>query len=87
MPRGKYYPIELRERAVRMVAEIDRPRAVHSVAVKLGVHDDTLLRYWIKKAPADKGERSGRSVKSGTTPRNPRKLSRPTRPRLRKANR
>ena len=58
MPRGKVYPIELRERAVRMVAEIDRPGAVHSVAVKLGIHDDT-LRYWIKKAPAEKGGKSG----------------------------
>jgi len=44
MPRGMKYPQELRDRAVRMVAEIGEPGAVHRVAVKLGVHDDT-LRY------------------------------------------
>lgn len=48
MPRGMKYPQELRDRAVRMVAEIGEPGAVHRVAVKLGVHDDT-LRYWIKR--------------------------------------
>ena len=58
MPRGMKYPQELRDRAVRMVAEIGEPGAVHRVAVKLGVHDDT-LRYWIKNAPADKGGKNG----------------------------
>jgi transposase len=61
MPRGKVYPLELRERAVRMVAEIGEPGAMRRVAEKLGVHDDT-LRYWIKKAPADKGGKSGLSA-------------------------
>lgn len=58
MPRGMKYPQELRERAVRMVAEIGEPGAIRRVADKLGVHDDT-VRYWIKKAPADKGGKSG----------------------------
>jgi transposase len=61
MPRGKVYPLELRERAVRMVAEIGEPGAIRRVAEKLGVHDDT-LRYWVKKAPADKGGKSGLSA-------------------------
>lgn len=61
MPRGKVYPPELRERAVRMVAEIGEPGAIRRVAAKLGVHDDT-LRYWVKKAPADKGGKSGLST-------------------------
>jgi transposase len=58
MPRGTRYPQELRERAVRMVAEIGEPGAIRRVADKPGVHDDT-LRYWIKNAPAELGGKSG----------------------------
>ena len=58
MPRGMKYPQELRESAIRMVAEIDRPGAVRHVAEKLGVSPDA-VRYWIKNAPADKGGKSG----------------------------
>jgi len=58
MPRGMKYPQELRESAVRMVAEIDRPGAIRHVAEKLGVSQDA-VRYWIKNAPADKGGKSG----------------------------
>jgi len=52
------YPQELRESAVRMVAEIDRPGAIRHVAEKLGVSQDA-VRYWIKNAPADKGGKNG----------------------------
>jgi transposase len=58
MPRGMKYPQELRESAVRMVAEIDRPGAIRHVAEKLGVSQDA-VRYWIKKAPAELGGKSG----------------------------
>ena len=58
MPRGTKYPQELRDRAVRMVAEIGEPGAIRRVADKLGVHDDT-VRYWVKKAPAELGGKSG----------------------------
>ncbi len=48
------YPRELRERAVRMVAESDGPGAFKRVGEMLGVHPDT-VRYWVKTAPVDKG--------------------------------
>ena len=54
MPRGTTFPKELRERAVRMVAESDEPGAVRRVAEKLGVSPDA-VRYWIKNAPAKQG--------------------------------
>ena len=58
MPRGTTYPRELRERAVRMVAEIGEPGAVRRVAEKLGVSPDA-VRYWIKDAPAELGGKNG----------------------------
>jgi transposase len=58
MPRGTTFPKELRERAVRMVAEIGEPGAVRRVAEKLGVSRDA-VRYWIKNAPAELGGKSG----------------------------
>jgi transposase len=58
MPRRTTYPRELRERAVRMVAEIGEPGAVRRVAEKLGVGRDA-LRCWIKNAPAELGGKSG----------------------------
>ena len=44
MPRGTPYPPGLRERAVRMVAEIGEPCAVRRDAEKLGVSPDA-VRY------------------------------------------
>lgn len=44
MPRGMKYPHALREQAVRMVAEIDRPGGVRHAAEKLGVSPDA-VRY------------------------------------------
>ena len=58
MPRGTTFPKELRERAVRMVAEIGEPGAVRRVAEKLGVSPDA-VRYWIKNAPAELGGKNG----------------------------
>ena len=57
MGRPHKYPVELRERSVRMVQEINRenggaPGAVKSVAVKLGLHPET-LRKWVVDADVD----------------------------------
>lgn len=57
MPTPNKYPRELRDRAVRMVADIDEPGAIRRVAEKLGVSQNT-VRYWVTKAPVDKGGRS-----------------------------
>jgi transposase len=57
MPAPKKYPDELRERAVREVAESGRPIA--HVARDLGVHHEA-LRNWVRQAEADRGERSDR---------------------------
>ncbi len=58
MPQPNTYPRELRDRAVRMVAEIGEPGAIRRVADKLGVSQNT-VRYWVTKAPSDQGGRSG----------------------------
>ena len=61
MPTPNKYPRELRERAVRMVAEINEPGAIRRVGDKLGVNPET-VRYWVNNAPAEMGGRSGLSV-------------------------
>lgn len=61
MPVPNTYPPELRERAVRMVAEIGERGAIGRVAEKLGVSRET-VRYWVNNAPSDKGGRSGLST-------------------------
>jgi len=62
MPRGTLYPPELREQAMRMVAEIGEPGAVRRVAEKLDVNSDAVC-YWIKNAPAEIGGKSGLTTK------------------------
>jgi transposase len=57
MPAPKKYPDELRERAVRLVAESGRPIA--HVANDLGVHREA-LRRWVRQAEADAGTRTDR---------------------------
>ena len=60
MPRasGNRYPRELKDRAVRMVAEI-RPQydseyaAISAVAVKLGVATAETVRKWLRRTPGD----------------------------------
>ena len=58
------YPQELRERAVRMVAEV-RPSyrsqwaAITAVALKLGIGTAETLRSWVRQAEVDGGQRSG----------------------------
>lgn len=60
MPTPNKYPRELRERAVRMVAEINDPSAIRRVGDKLGVCPAT-VRYWVDNTPASKGGKRGLS--------------------------
>jgi transposase len=64
MSRSGVYPQELRERAVRMVAEV-RPNydsewaAITGVAAKLGIGTAETLRKWVRQAQVDAGRRPG----------------------------
>jgi transposase len=64
MGRPSKYPQELRERAVRMVAEV-RPdydshwAAICAVAGKLGIGSAETLRTWVRRAEVDPGRRPG----------------------------
>ena len=67
MGRGTNYPPELRERAVRMVAEVrpDYPSdwpAICAVAAKLGIGSAETLRKWVRRAEVDAGQRAGVST-------------------------
>ena len=57
MPRPRKYSDELRERAVRLVFESQRPIA--HVARDLGIHKEA-LRLWVRQAEADAGTRNDR---------------------------
>ena len=62
--RSSNYPPELRERAIRMVAEV-RPEypaewpAIEAVASRLGIGSAETLRKWIRQAEIDGGTRPG----------------------------
>ena len=63
MGRPTRYPQEIRERAMRMVAEhrAEYPSewaAMCSIAGKLGMTPET-LRIWIRRAQVDGGQRAG----------------------------
>ena len=58
---SKRYPKELRDRAVRLVYESNRPIA--HVAADLGVGAES-LRNWVRQAEADAGERADRLTSS-----------------------
>lgn len=64
MGRPSSYPVELRQRAVRLVQET-RPQyasefeAIRSVAAKLGIGSAETLRKWVRRAEIDAGDRPG----------------------------
>ena len=81
MGRPSKYPRELRERAVRMVAEVrtDYPseyQAMTAVAQMLGIGSPETIRTWIRREQVDAGDRPGvtmtrqwrSSALSGRTP-------------------
>jgi transposase len=71
MSRPSPYPVELRQRAVRMVAEV-RPNyesdwaAITAVAQKLGIGTAETLRKWVRQAQVDTGQRTGVSTDEST---------------------
>ena len=57
------YPVEFRERAVRMVFEHQGEyptqwKAIESISAKLAVNHET-LRQWVRRAETDAGSRPG----------------------------
>jgi transposase len=56
MARGRQYPKELKERAVRTAMASGRPIA--QVVEDLGIGSES-LRKWVRQAEADAGSRSG----------------------------
>jgi transposase len=64
MSRPSFYSPELRQRAVRMVAESKADygsefEAIRSIAVKLGIGSAETLRKWVRRAEIDAGQRPG----------------------------
>lgn len=56
LPKGQRHPVELRERATRMVLEHGHEypsqwKAIESIAEKFGIHRET-LRLWVRRARA-----------------------------------
>jgi transposase len=63
MRKGMRYPVELRERAVRLVLEHREEypsewAAILSISQKCGMGHET-LRKWVRKAEVDDGSRPG----------------------------
>ena len=60
----KQYPTELRQRAVRLVAEQrdqyqSEYEAIRSIATKLGISTPETLRKWVRQTEIDSGRRPG----------------------------
>ena len=58
------YPQELKDRAVRLVAESrdqyeSEWKAIGSIAAKLGIGSTETLRKWIRRSEVDAGQRPG----------------------------
>ena len=68
--RSGSYPKELRDRAVRMVAEVRSEHAsewaaIESVASKLGIGSAQTVHNWVRKAEVDAGTRPGTRGSAG----------------------
>jgi transposase len=66
MGRPLKYPLEMRERAVRLVIESKDQyatefEAIRSIAAKLGIGSPETLRKWVRRAEIDGGTRPGRT--------------------------
>ena len=78
MGRPSKYPDELRERAVRTVAEV-RPQypsqwaAITAVAAMLGIGTPETLRTWIRRSEVDSGLRAGVTSQMAEENKAPRK--------------
>ena len=59
MAANRKYPVELRERAVRLYRESDPKPVIRRLAEQLNVRPEA-LRNWIRHAEADRGERGDR---------------------------
>ncbi|MFJ5804210.1 transposase [Streptomyces decoyicus] len=59
MAAPRRYPVELRDRAVRMYRTSEPKPQIKPLAVELGVHPEA-LRTWIRQAEADAGEHDDR---------------------------
>ena len=61
---AKNYPPEMRERAVRMVLELQPEypsqwAALEAVATKLGIGSPETLRKWLRRYEVNQGQRAG----------------------------
>ena len=63
MSAARKYPLELRERAVRMYRSAEPKPVIRRMAEDLGVHPEA-LRGWLRQAEADAGERDDRLTTS-----------------------
>ena len=66
MARPLKYPLELRDRAVRLVVESKGEystefEAIRSIAAKLGIGSPETLRKWVRRAEIDGGHRPGKT--------------------------
>jgi transposase len=59
MAAPRKYPVELKERALRLWRSEQPRRPIAHVARELGIHPEA-MRTWIRQEEADRGERSDR---------------------------